>query len=197
MACFTIFVWGITFVCTKHLLNYFSALEILFVRFILAYCFLFALNPRLLKLSAKENFLVAVAGLTGVTLYQFTENLALDFTTASNVSIIVAICPIFTALTSQIFLKEKTFICKILYWIFTCLCRNYFGLLQWKNQFQFESQRRYFGIDFCNLLGILFIIFNDDKQKRPQHNFDYTKNLFLRNFVYDSIDDLGNFFRKS
>jgi drug/metabolite transporter (DMT)-like permease len=107
LACFTIFVWGITFVCTKHLLNYFSALEILFVRFILAYCFLFALNPRLLKLSAKENFLVAVAGLTGVTLYQFTENLALDFTTASNVSIIVAICPIFTALTSQIFLKEK------------------------------------------------------------------------------------------
>jgi drug/metabolite transporter (DMT)-like permease len=79
----------------------------LFVRFILAYCFLFALNPRLLKLSAKENFLVAIAGLTGVTLYQFTENLALDFTTASNVSIIVAICPIFTALTSQIFLKEK------------------------------------------------------------------------------------------
>ena len=107
LACFTIFVWGITFVCTKHLLIYFSALEILFIRFILAYCFLFVLNPRRLKLSSKENFLVALAGLTGVTLYQFTENLALDFTTASNVSIIVGICPIFTALTSQIFLKEK------------------------------------------------------------------------------------------
>lgn len=107
LACFTIFVWGITFVCTKHLLVYFSALEILFIRFILAYCFLFVLNPRRLKLSSKENFLVALAGLTGVTLYQFTENLALDFTTASNVSIIVGICPIFTALTSQIFLKEK------------------------------------------------------------------------------------------
>lgn len=107
LACFTIFVWGITFVCTKHLLIYFSALEILFIRFILAYCFLFILKPRTLKLSLKENFLVALAGLTGVTLYQFTENLALDFTTASNVSIIVGICPIFTALTSQIFLKEK------------------------------------------------------------------------------------------
>lgn len=107
LACFTIFVWGITFVCTKHLLVYFSALEILFIRFILAYCFLFVLNPHRLKLSSKENFLVALAGLTGVTLYQFTENLALDFTTASNVSIIVGICPIFTALTSQIFLKEK------------------------------------------------------------------------------------------
>ena len=107
LACFTIFVWGITFVCTKHLLVYFSALEILFIRFILAYCFLFILKPHRLKLSLKENFLVALAGLTGVTLYQFTENLALDFTTASNVSIIVGICPIFTALTSQIFLKEK------------------------------------------------------------------------------------------
>ena len=107
LAALSIFVWGITFVCTKHLLLYFSALEILFIRFVLAYFFLFILYPKQLKLSGKENLLLALAGLTGVTLYQFTENLALDFTTASNVSIIVAICPIFTALTSQIFLKEK------------------------------------------------------------------------------------------
>ena len=107
LAALSIFVWGITFVCTKHLLIYFSALEILFIRFVLAYFFLFILYPNQLKLSGKENLLLALAGLTGVTLYQFTENLALDFTTASNVSIIVAICPIFTALTSQFFLKEK------------------------------------------------------------------------------------------
>ena len=107
LAALSIFVWGITFVCTKHLLIYFSALEILFIRFVLAYFFLFILYPKQLKLSGKENLLLALAGLTGVTLYQFTENLALDFTTASNVSIIVAICPIFTALTSQVFLKEK------------------------------------------------------------------------------------------
>lgn len=107
LACFSVFIWGITFVCTKQLLIYFSALEILFIRFALAYLFLWVLYPHKLKMSKKENLLVALAGLTGVTLYQFTENLALDFTTASNVSIIVAICPIFTALTSQIFLKEK------------------------------------------------------------------------------------------
>ena len=107
LAALSIFVWGITFVCTKHLLLYFSALEILFIRFVLAYFFLFILYPKQLKLFGKENLLLALAGLTGVTLYQFTENLALDFTTASNVSIIVAICPIFTALTSQVFLNEK------------------------------------------------------------------------------------------
>ena len=104
---FSIFFWGITFVCTKHLLIYFSAFEILFIRFVLAYLFLWVLYPRRLKLPAKENLLLALAGLTGVTLYQFTENLALNLTTASNVSIIVSICPVFTALTAQLFLKEK------------------------------------------------------------------------------------------
>ena len=106
---FSIFFWGITFVCTKHLLIYFSAFEILFIRFVLAYLFLWVLYPRCLKLPAKENLLLALAGLTGVTLYQFTENLALNLTTASNVSIIVSICPVFTALTAQLFLKEKHF----------------------------------------------------------------------------------------
>ena len=106
---FSIFFWGITFVCTKHLLIYFSAFEILFIRFVLAYLFLWVLYPRRLKLPAKENLLLALAGLTGVTLYQFTENLALNLTTASNVSIIVSICPVFTALTAQLFLKEKHF----------------------------------------------------------------------------------------
>ena len=54
-ACFAIVIWGITFVCTKHLLLYFSALEILFIRFIQAYVFLFILYPHKLKVSKKEN----------------------------------------------------------------------------------------------------------------------------------------------
>ncbi len=63
-AVFSIFIWGITFVCTKHLLVYFSAFEILFIRFILAYIFLWILFPHKLKLSKNENILVALAGLT-------------------------------------------------------------------------------------------------------------------------------------
>ncbi len=48
-----------------------------------------------------------LAGLSGVTAYQFMENLAISYTSASNVSIIVSICPIFTAIFLQIFLKER------------------------------------------------------------------------------------------
>ena len=54
-ACFAIVIWGITFVCTKHLLLYFSALEILFIRFIQAYVFLFILYPNLYSASFRKN----------------------------------------------------------------------------------------------------------------------------------------------
>ena len=104
---FAIFVWGITFVCTKTLLNDFSALEILFFRFITAYLGLWLIYPKWEKIELKDNLLFALAGLSGVVIYQFTENIAINFTTASNVSVIVSTTPLFTAITSQIFLKEK------------------------------------------------------------------------------------------
>jgi uncharacterized protein YukE len=47
------------------------------------------------------------AGLAGVTVYQFMENTAISFTSPSNVSIIVSICPMFTAIFAQIWLREK------------------------------------------------------------------------------------------
>lgn len=102
-----VLVWGITFVCTKVLLVDFSALEILLFRFLIAYIGLWLMRPKWEKIALKDNIYFALAGLTGVVLYQLTENIALNFTNASNVSIIVSICPLFTAIIAQIFLKEK------------------------------------------------------------------------------------------
>ena len=108
LACVSVFIWGITFVSTKSLLNDFSAFEILVVRFLAAYLGLWAMRPKRLVLkSKKENISFALAGLTGVTLYQFFENIAISFTTASNVSIIVSICTMFKSIVARIFLKEK------------------------------------------------------------------------------------------
>src|SRR5574344_813374 len=104
----TIFIWGITFVCTKYLLQTFSSLEILIIRFIFAYIGLWCLSPKTLHLTLKNDELLFIAaGLTGVTVYQFMENMAINFTSASNVSIIVSICPMFTAIIAQIVLHEK------------------------------------------------------------------------------------------
>ena len=107
LAASVVFFWGITFVCTKHLLNEFSSLEILAIRFIAAYLGLWVLRPKWEHIPLKDNLWFALAGLTGVTLYQFAENVAINFTSASNVSVIVSICPLFTAIVAQIFLKEK------------------------------------------------------------------------------------------
>ena len=107
LAVITIFFWGITFISTKILLIDFSPIEILFFRFIAAYAGLWIFHPKTMKIPFKDNLIFLLAGLTGVTLYQFTENVALSYTSASNVSLIVSMCPLFTAIITQIFLKEK------------------------------------------------------------------------------------------
>ena len=107
LAALSVFFWGITFICTKYLLNDFSSLEILFYRFLTAYAGLWIMRPKFEKIKQRDNIFFALAGLTGVVLYQFSENIAIHFTNASNVSVIVSICPLFTAIIAQIFLKEK------------------------------------------------------------------------------------------
>lgn len=107
LAAITIFFWGITFICTKALLKDFSSLEILFFRFLAAYLGLWLIRPKFEKIERRDNILFALAGLSGVVLYQFSENMAINFTNASNVSVIVSICPLFTAIIAQYFLKEN------------------------------------------------------------------------------------------
>lgn len=89
------------------MLNDFSSLEILFYRFLVAYIGLWFMRPKVEKIAWRDNIYFALAGLSGVVLYQLSENIAIHFTNASNVSVIVSICPLFTAIVSQIFLKER------------------------------------------------------------------------------------------
>lgn len=107
-ACITITIWGITFVSTKYLSGIFSPLEILVIRFLMAFVCLWIVYPHRLKLTDKKHeFIFVLAGLCGVTAYQFLENISLSFTYAGNVSIIVSICPMFTAILTQIIYREK------------------------------------------------------------------------------------------
>jgi drug/metabolite transporter (DMT)-like permease len=103
----TILIWGVTFISTKVLLQSLSPVEILLIRFTMGYAGLWLVYPHLIKLRRmREELLLAGAGLCGVTLYFLFENYALDFSLASNVGVIVAIAPLFTAILSSIFLKE-------------------------------------------------------------------------------------------
>ncbi|WP_310829196.1 DMT family transporter [Paenibacillus pedocola] len=108
LAFLTIMIWGTTFISTKILLTDFTPLEILFFRFILGYLVLSLLHPhRIRTKSIKEEVLFIAAGLCGVTLYFLIENIALVYTLASNVGVIVSIAPFLTAVLAHFLLHEE------------------------------------------------------------------------------------------
>lgn len=107
-ALLTIFIWGTTFVSTKILLSSFSPIEILILRFLIGFVILALIYPKFLKpQSFKTEVTIAAAGLCGICLYYLLENIALTYTLASNVGIIVAAAPFFTAIFSKFIFKEK------------------------------------------------------------------------------------------
>ena len=104
----TILIWGTTFISTKVLLQDFQPIEILFFRFVLGLIALFLVYPRPLKgTSLRQELTFAAAGLSGVCLYYLLENIALTYTMASNVGVIISVAPFFTALLSRLFLKQE------------------------------------------------------------------------------------------
>ena len=106
---FTVLVWGTTFIATKLLLVSFSSFEILVIRFVIGYAALSLMSPKFLPFkNIKDELIYAGAGLTGLTLYQLLENIALNYSTASNVSIIISSAPLFTAIAMRIFMKEES-----------------------------------------------------------------------------------------
>ncbi len=107
-ALLTIIIWGTTFISTKILLADFQPVEILFFRFALGLIALLLAYPQPLRgTSRSQELTFAAAGLCGICLYYLLENIALTYTMASNVGVIISVAPFFTALLSHIFLKEE------------------------------------------------------------------------------------------
>ena len=108
-ALLTIFIWGTTFISTKILLTDFKPIEILFFRFLIGLFILILIYPkRLRKTTKKQELTFALTGLCGVTLYYLLENIALTYSMASNIGVIISIAPFFTAILSHFILKEET-----------------------------------------------------------------------------------------
>ena len=108
LAIFTIVIWGTTFISTKILLRDFDPVQILYIRFLIGLLVLFFMAPKRLKgTSWKEELTFAGAGLTGLCLYYLLENIALTYTMASNVGVIIAVAPFFSGLITHFFMKES------------------------------------------------------------------------------------------
>ena len=107
-------VWGITFVSTKTLISAgLDPAEIFVVRFTLAYVGIWVLSlakkerVRLWSRSWQDELLFAFLGVTGGSFYFLTENTALAYTQASNVSFLVCIAPLLTALLTLLYRRLR------------------------------------------------------------------------------------------
>ena len=109
MAFVIVAIWGSTFVFTKMLLQAgLSPAQIFTLRFLIAYvCLLgysfFTRRFSLFTSSWKDELLMVALGVTGGSVYFLAENAAMLYTTATNTSLIVCSCPLFTMLLVALF----------------------------------------------------------------------------------------------
>lgn len=110
LAFMTMALWGVTFVSTKTLINQgLSPAQIFTIRFVIAYTGLFTAciirggeNRRLFSRSLRHELLFLLMGIAGGSLYFLTENTALKYTQACNVSFIVCVAPLLTILLTLV-----------------------------------------------------------------------------------------------
>ena len=107
-ALLTITIWGITYIATKILLTYYTPVQLLFIRFVIAFLVLLLLRPKpFLWQGLRDEAGFLLLSLSGVTLYYLFENAALQYTLATNVSIIITFAPIATALAMHFIAKNQ------------------------------------------------------------------------------------------
>ena len=107
VALVTVAIWGSTFISTKMLImNGLSPAQIFTLRFLMAYVLLLLVSHnRWHADSIRDELIMAALGVTGGSAYFLTENYALVYSTATNVSLIVCSCPLFATLLFCLFFK--------------------------------------------------------------------------------------------
>ena len=109
LAIITITFWGTSFVSTKVLLNHgFSAVQIFSLRFAITYLILLvASHKQFRSQNWKHELILFISGITGCTLYFWTENTALSFSPSSNVALIICANPLLILILGSIFYKSE------------------------------------------------------------------------------------------
>jgi drug/metabolite transporter (DMT)-like permease len=102
--------WGLSFISTKVILVEIPPVTIAFLRqFIAAVTLipLIAYTHELPRITRRDLAVICSSGLFGIVLYSVLENNGLQYTTASNASMIVAALPITTLISEALFFRQK------------------------------------------------------------------------------------------
>lgn len=111
----TVAIWGSTFISTKLLINEgLTPAQIFVYRFFIAYILMLGLAfwgrkkegwRKVWSNSLRDEIIMLLLGVTGGSAYFLTENEALRFSTATNVSLIVCSCPLFTMILFRLLFR--------------------------------------------------------------------------------------------
>ncbi|HEY5560616.1 MAG TPA: DMT family transporter [Clostridiaceae bacterium] len=109
-------IWGISYLSIKVVVMEINPVLTAFYRFFIASIIMFVFlkfkYPKE-KILNEDKLKIVLGGFFGVALYFLLENYSVYFTSAANVSILIATIPVFTLITQRIFFKEKITIPKI------------------------------------------------------------------------------------
>lgn len=109
-------LWSSSFVAIKFAYTTYPPITLAVVRFIVATIILGALTllpQNRVRLEKKDILTVAVCGLTGIMLYAVLQNIAMQWTSASSATLIIASYPIITLLLESLIYKTKLSAIKI------------------------------------------------------------------------------------
>ena len=103
-------MWGYSFVSSRDLLiNELGPVQIYVLRFLLAYFVVLCIcHKRLFASTLTDELLMMLCGLTSGSLYFIAENTALQYTLATNVSLLTSMSPLITAIVLGLFYKNET-----------------------------------------------------------------------------------------
>ncbi len=108
LALITIFIWGVTYIATKILLQGYNEVQVIVFRLIVAYVVLWIIHPKLNPpKKLKDELAFILLAVFGVVVYFLFENAALRHSSAANVSIIISFAPIATTIGARLFFKNE------------------------------------------------------------------------------------------
>lgn len=180
----TILIWSTTFISTKLLLVDMQPLEILVIRFVIGLLCLYIVCPKRFQLhSRNEEIYFALAGLSGISFYYLLENIALTYTTAANVGILIATAPFFTALLSLLFYRNQTTLSANFFYGFLLAIIG-IGLITFANQ---DIQINPFGDLLALLAALLWALYSIVLKKISTFHYPtilVTRRIFLYGIVF-------------
>jgi len=107
---FAVIVWGASFIATKVALKDLAPVTVVWLRFAIGVIILgivTALKRQLSLPKGKQLIYLAILGFLGITFHQWLQSTGLETAQASTTAWIVATTPVFIAIFSLIFLREK------------------------------------------------------------------------------------------